>query len=326
MPPIPIETRPASEGSAALNDLKSGGEARPGGAAPPLEQSRIGWNCGKGFLSEGMCDSLSGPQDVGAAMGWRQGQSYWEDLRPRVLAALDGGMAARSAAGVFGVSVSDIDKALIRRRRTGEVSASARRAHRPRKLTPEQEAALAAHIAAHPESTLAAANLAGGRARGAALERRDGVGGRSARGCRLTKAPARRRAGPSGCLDPAPDLAGGAALRRCRQARLYRRDRRQHQDDPALRPRAARPAPVGPESTLSVLASRGGFQNSRASRPATRIIHALRSSTRSIIGLSKSPRPASASRCCRKRSASANDAGISADGGPDRRAWACRPS
>jgi hypothetical protein len=32
------------------------------------------------------------------------------------------------------------------------------------------------------------------------------------------------------------------------------------------------------------------------------------------------PRPASASRLCRKRSASANDAGISADGSPVRRA------
>ena len=30
-------------------------------------------------------------------MGWRQGQSYSEDLRARVLAAVDGGMAARAA-------------------------------------------------------------------------------------------------------------------------------------------------------------------------------------------------------------------------------------
>src|SRR5438094_582285 len=87
-------------------------------------------------------------------MAWRQGQSYSQDLRGRVLAAIDGGMAARSAASVFRVSVSY--KALIRRRRTGEVSASSRRGHRPRKLTPQQEAALAAHIAAHPDSTLAA--------------------------------------------------------------------------------------------------------------------------------------------------------------------------
>src|SRR5258706_132355 len=68
----------------------------------------------------------------------------------------DGGMAARPAASVFRVSVSYIYKALIRRRRTGEVSASSRRGHRPRKLTPAQEAAVAAHIATHPDITLAA--------------------------------------------------------------------------------------------------------------------------------------------------------------------------
>ena len=89
-------------------------------------------------------------------MAWRQGQSYSEDLRARVLAAVDGGMAARAAAKLFQVSVSYIYKALIRRRRTGEVSASTRRGHRPRKLSAAQEAALSAHIAAHPDLTLAA--------------------------------------------------------------------------------------------------------------------------------------------------------------------------
>ena len=57
---------------------------------------------------------------------------------------------------LFRVSVSYIYKALIRRRRTGEVSASTRRGHRPRKLSPAQEAALASHIEAHPDLTLAA--------------------------------------------------------------------------------------------------------------------------------------------------------------------------
>ena len=89
-------------------------------------------------------------------MSWRQGQSYSEDLRARVLAAVDGGMAARAAAKLFCVSVSYIYKALIRRRRTGETSASTRRGHRPRKLTPAQEVALAGHIEAHPDLTLAA--------------------------------------------------------------------------------------------------------------------------------------------------------------------------
>jgi transposase len=93
---------------------------------------------------------------LGAAMAWRQGQSYSDDLRGRVLAAVDGGMAARRAAKLFQVSVSYIYKALIRRRRTGEVSASGQRGHRPRKLSPAQESALSAHIAAHPDLTLAA--------------------------------------------------------------------------------------------------------------------------------------------------------------------------
>jgi len=89
-------------------------------------------------------------------MAWRQGQSYSQDLRARVMAAVDGGMAARSAAKLFRVSVSYIYKALIRRRRTGEVTASTRRGHRPRKLSPVQERALAAQIDACPDLTLAA--------------------------------------------------------------------------------------------------------------------------------------------------------------------------
>lgn len=93
---------------------------------------------------------------LGAAMAWRQGQAYSEDLRGRVLAAIDTGLAVRAAAPLFRVSVSYIYKALIRRRRTGELTASARRGHRPRKLNPAQEAALAAHIEAHPDLTLKA--------------------------------------------------------------------------------------------------------------------------------------------------------------------------
>jgi len=37
---------------------------------------------------------------LGAAMAWRQRQSYSEDLRARVLAAIDGGLAVRP--GCFG--------------------------------------------------------------------------------------------------------------------------------------------------------------------------------------------------------------------------------
>jgi transposase len=111
-------------------------------------------------------------------MVWQRGQSYSEDLRARVLVAVDGGMAARAAAAVFRVSVSYIYNALIGRRRTGEVSASSRRGHRPRKLAPGQEAALAAHIKAHPDITLAAMQSCLVQARGAVEQRGDVVGGR----------------------------------------------------------------------------------------------------------------------------------------------------
>ena len=53
-------------------------------------------------------------------MGWRSGQSYSQDLRDRVIGAVDGGMAVRQAAATFGVSIAYIYKALIRRRLTGD--------------------------------------------------------------------------------------------------------------------------------------------------------------------------------------------------------------
>jgi transposase len=145
-------------------------------------------------------------------MSWRQGQSYSADLRARVLAAVDGGMAVRAAATVFLVSVSYIYKALIRRRQTGAVVASSRRGHRPRKLAPEQEAALAAHIKAHPDLTLSAlqawlvsehgVRLSNG-AMWSAVERLD---------LTFKKNAARRRARSSRRGRSSADLARGAAL------------------------------------------------------------------------------------------------------------------
>src|SRR6188472_3326842 len=180
------------------------------------------------------CGSLSGPQVVGAAMVWRQGQSYSEDLRARVLAAVDGGLAARAAARLFRVSVTYIYKALIRRRRTGEVSASPRRGHRPRKLSPAQEAAVAAHIEAHPDLTLAALQAWLLAEHGVRLSNGAMWSAVARLGLSLKKDAPGGRAGPPGRRGAAPHLAGGAAFRRRRQARFHRRDRRQHQDDPAL--------------------------------------------------------------------------------------------
>ena len=52
-----------------------------------------------------------------------------------------------------GVSVAYIYKALARRRRTGDSGPSPNRGHRPRKLTPELERALAARIGEEPDIT-----------------------------------------------------------------------------------------------------------------------------------------------------------------------------
>src|SRR5437763_14063233 len=170
---------------------------------------------------------------LGAAMAWRRGQSYSEDLRARVLAAVDGGMAARAAARLFRVSVSYIYKALIRRRRTGEVSASSRRGHRPRKLTVAQEAALASHIAAHPDLTLAALQIWLVDQHAVRLSNGAMWSAVARLGLSFKKDAPRHRARPSRRRGPAPHLARGAAFCCCRQAHHHRRDRPRHHGDTA---------------------------------------------------------------------------------------------
>lgn len=90
-------------------------------------------------------------------MVWRSGQSYSQDLRDRVLAAVDGGLAVRQASSTFGVSIAYIYKALMRRRLTGDAGINPNRGHHPRKLTGEQELALASHMRSRPGITLAQA-------------------------------------------------------------------------------------------------------------------------------------------------------------------------
>ena len=87
-------------------------------------------------------------------MAWRRGQSYSEDLRERVLAAVDRGTAVYEAAALFRVSVSYIYKALGRRRRTGEAVARPRLGRPGRKLAALHDALLA-RVAAEPGATLA---------------------------------------------------------------------------------------------------------------------------------------------------------------------------
>jgi len=86
-------------------------------------------------------------------MSWRRGQAYSQDLRERVMRAIDGGLGVYAGAEVFGVSVSYIYKALGRRRSTGETMARSQRGHQKQKLAPYHEA-ISQRVAAHPDETI----------------------------------------------------------------------------------------------------------------------------------------------------------------------------
>lgn len=90
-------------------------------------------------------------------MGWRSGQSYSQDLRDRVLGAVDRGTAVRQVAATFRVSIACIYKALIRRRLTGDSGINRNRGHHPRKLSGDHDLALAAFMRSRPGVTLAQA-------------------------------------------------------------------------------------------------------------------------------------------------------------------------
>jgi transposase len=86
-------------------------------------------------------------------MGWVSGQAYSDDLRARVLAAVDRGGRVYEVARLFEVSVSYIYKALARRRELGIETALPKTGRPGRKLDRHLDA-LAAHVAAHPDATL----------------------------------------------------------------------------------------------------------------------------------------------------------------------------
>jgi transposase len=82
------------------------------------------------------------------------GRPYSQDLRDRVLRAVDEGNPVYELADVLGVSVSYIYKALIRRRTTGETSARLLGRGPKPKLAVHDEA-LREKIQATPDATLA---------------------------------------------------------------------------------------------------------------------------------------------------------------------------
>jgi transposase len=82
------------------------------------------------------------------------GKPYSQDLRTRVIAAVDEGAGAYEIAPLFQVSVSYIYKVLIRRRTTGEIAARPSGGGPKPKLAAYDDA-LQARIAAEPDITLA---------------------------------------------------------------------------------------------------------------------------------------------------------------------------
>lgn len=147
-------------------------------------------------------------------MGWVSGQSYSQDLRDRVLKAVDGGMAVRAAASTFGVSIAYIYKALIRRRLTGDAGINPNRGHHPRKLSGEQEMALAAHVRSRPGITLAQAQAWLLAEHGVQLSSGATWNAVHRLGLSFKKSPARGRAGPAGRRRPTQAVARGATFHR----------------------------------------------------------------------------------------------------------------
>lgn len=86
-------------------------------------------------------------------MSWRRGKAYSQDLRERVLAAVDGGMAVAKTAALFKVSVSYIYKVRRQRQWTGETTARPQRCHLGRALAVYHDA-IRAEVTARPDGTL----------------------------------------------------------------------------------------------------------------------------------------------------------------------------
>jgi transposase len=80
-------------------------------------------------------------------------KAYSEDLRIRVLAALDGGMSRAQATRTFQVSGSSIDRWRAQRSALGHLRPK-RSPGRPRKIAPTAETRLRAQLRASPDATL----------------------------------------------------------------------------------------------------------------------------------------------------------------------------
>jgi transposase len=97
-------------------------------------------------------------------------KAYSEDLRIRVLAALDGGMSVAQAARTFQVSVSSIRRWQAQHAALGHLRPK-RPSGRPRKIGPSAETRLRAQLSASPDATLPEHLSAWAREQGTSLSR-----------------------------------------------------------------------------------------------------------------------------------------------------------
>jgi transposase len=81
-------------------------------------------------------------------------KAYSLDLRTRVIAAVEAGMAWQDIVAVFGISRATLNRYRQRLRVTGDL-APGRSPGRPRAIPPGQEPALARQLAASPDASLA---------------------------------------------------------------------------------------------------------------------------------------------------------------------------
>jgi transposase len=112
------------------------------------------------------------------------------------------------------VSIAYIYKALIRRRLTGDAGISPGRGRPPRKLSPEQELALAAHIRSRPGITLAQAQAWLLAEHGIDLSTGAMWNAAKRLGLSFKKSPAGSRAGPARRRRAPQAVEGGPAVHR----------------------------------------------------------------------------------------------------------------
>jgi len=126
-------------------------------------------------------------------MRWRPGRAYSQDLRERVLSAVDGGLGVRGSASLFRVRVSSVSTALERRAATGATAPAARGGARRKVVPAGHEAALLGHLRDNPDTTLGELRLWLFETRGVSISAGALWNGLDRLGWTLNKSRSRRR-------------------------------------------------------------------------------------------------------------------------------------